>query len=77
MRNIFMRYCLFMMLMITLINEVSAFSPHESEIKLQEQNGKLLFPIMDPKTGKYTVNLERAEEITRQYDTQSQNQKGG
>ena len=30
---------------------------------LEEQNGKLMFPILDPKTGKYTFNVERAKQI--------------
>lgn len=30
---------------------------------VEEQNGKLMFPILDPKTGKYTFNVERGKRI--------------
>lgn len=32
---------------------------------LEEQNGKLIFPILDPKTGKYTFNVARGKQITK------------
>ena len=32
---------------------------------LEEQNGKLLFPIFDSNTGKYTFDVERGKQIVR------------
>jgi hypothetical protein len=33
---------------------------------MEEQNGKLLFPIFDPRTGKYTFSIERGKEIIQE-----------
>jgi hypothetical protein len=32
---------------------------------VQEQNGKLLFPMLDPETGKYTFDVEKGKQIIR------------
>lgn len=37
-----------------------------NDMRLEEQNGKLLFPILDPKTGKYIDDVARATQIVEQ-----------
>jgi len=36
------------------------------KVILEEQNGSLMFPILDPKTGKYTVDITRGKQIVEQ-----------
>lgn len=38
----------------------------QQDFGLEQQNGKLLFPMLDPKTGKYIDNLERGRQIVEE-----------
>ncbi|HSW93755.1 MAG TPA: hypothetical protein VLJ15_05285 [Gammaproteobacteria bacterium] len=38
----------------------------QNDVKLEEQNGQLLQPLLDPKTGKYTFDIERGKKIVEQ-----------
>jgi len=38
----------------------------QQDFGLEQQNGNLLFPMLDPKTGKYTDNLERGRQIVEE-----------
>jgi len=41
--------------------QYSTMAPNDPIV--EEQNGKMMFPILDPKTGKYTFNVERGKQI--------------
>jgi len=46
--------------------DTSVMILQHNDKRLEEQNGKLLFPILDPKTGKYIDDVARATQIVEQ-----------
>lgn len=48
-------------------------STASGELSLEEQNGKLMYPILDANTGKYTYDMTKGKKIIEHLSAQQKN----